>query len=79
MKLNILVFALGLWLAFSCMSSRDQGRIDRFDLVNRHNILVEHFDSLASLTVGNGNFAFTTDLTGLQTFYQLGMAYHSKS
>ena len=25
-------------------------------------------DSLASLSVGNGEFAFTTDITGLQTF-----------
>lgn len=44
--------------------------IDRYALVNRHNILVEEFDSLASLSVGNGNFAFTTGITGLQTFFR---------
>ena len=44
--------------------------IDRKALVTRHNVLVEGFDSLASLSVGNGEFAFTTDLTGLQTFYE---------
>lgn len=27
-------------------------------------------DTLASLSVGNGEFAFTTDVTGLQTFYK---------
>ena len=48
---------------------RGTERIDRHALVSRHNVLVEGFDSLASLSVGNGEFAFTTDLTGLQTFY----------
>jgi hypothetical protein len=38
-------------------------------VVTRNNVLVEGFDSLASLSIGNGEFAFTTDLTGLQTFY----------
>lgn len=70
MKLNIPVIAAGLWLLLSCTSLPDQSPIDRFDLVCRHNILVDRFDSLASLTIGNGNFAFTTDLTGLQTFYK---------
>ncbi len=45
-------------------------KIDRRALVERNNVLVEGYDSLASLSVGNGNFAFTTDLTGLQTFYR---------
>jgi hypothetical protein len=45
-------------------------KIDRYALVNRHNIEVNQIDPLASLSVGNGNFAFTTDITGLQTFYR---------
>lgn len=45
-----------------------RGSIDRKALVNRHNITVEKIDTLASLTVGNGNFAFTVDATGLQSF-----------
>lgn len=44
-------------------------KIDRHALVTRNNVLIEGFDSLAALSVGNGEFAFTTDLTGLQTFY----------
>ncbi len=44
------------------------GNIDRKALVNRHNVKFEKVDTLASLTVGNGNFAFTADATGLQTF-----------
>lgn len=45
-------------------------KIDRFSLVNRNNISIKKPDILSSLSVGNGNFAFTTDITGLQTFEQ---------
>jgi lysophospholipase L1-like esterase len=45
-----------------------RGSIDREALVKRHHVKVNKIDSLASLTVGNGNFAFTVDATGLQTF-----------
>ncbi|MFH0990369.1 MAG: hypothetical protein V1799_10190 [bacterium] len=37
-------------------------------MVLRHTISVTTFDSLSSLSVGNGEFAFTVDATGLQTF-----------
>lgn len=56
-------------ITFSCTNKSTINKIDRYALVNRHNIVVEEFNPLASLTVGNGNFAFTTDFTGLQTFY----------
>ena len=42
--------------------------IDRFALVSRHNVVVTEPDSLSPLSVGNGNFAFTADVTGLQSF-----------
>lgn len=42
--------------------------LDRFAIVSRHNVTVSSFDTLASLTVGNGSFAVTVDATGLQTF-----------
>lgn len=45
--------------------------INRKNLVTRHNVSVTQFDSLSSLTVGNGEFAFTVDATGLQTFPEL--------
>lgn len=54
---------------FACQTQVKNTPIDRQALVTRNNVLVEGFDSLASLSVGNGEFAFTTDLTGLQTFY----------
>lgn len=43
-------------------------KINRHELVNRHNVVVKSLDTLSSLTVGNGSFAFTVDATGLQTF-----------
>ncbi len=42
--------------------------INRKQLVERHTIVNTKYDSLASLSVGNGNFAFTADITGLQSF-----------
>jgi len=44
--------------------------IDRQSVVSRNNPHVVAIDSLQSLTVGNGGFAFTADATGLQTFPQ---------
>lgn len=43
-------------------------KIDRYALVHRHDVMIKGFDSLSSLSVGNGNFAFTVDPTGLQSF-----------
>ena len=43
-------------------------KIDRRQVLTRNNPHVNAIDSLASLSVGNGHFAFTVDATGLQTF-----------
>lgn len=43
-------------------------KIDRHALVTRHNIVLTNADPLTPLSVGNGEFAFTADITGLQTF-----------
>jgi hypothetical protein len=45
-----------------------QPPIDRRALVRRHNITITRPDPLTPLSVGNGEFAFTVDITGLQTF-----------
>jgi hypothetical protein len=42
--------------------------IDRQALVTRHNVVLTKFDPENPLQVGNGEFAFTADVTGLQTF-----------
>src|SRR3954468_18860281 len=47
---------------------RKSQAIDRAALVARHNPLVRKLDPLGPLSLGNGEFAFTGDITGLQTF-----------
>ena len=46
-------------------------RIDRRSLVSRHNPVNQSMDPWSPLSVGNGEFAFTADATGLQTFPEL--------
>src|SRR5512145_992037 len=45
--------------------------IDRKALVDRHSPVLRQIDPLSPLSVGNGEFAFTADVTGLQTFPEL--------
>src|SRR5258708_4710452 len=42
--------------------------IDRKSLLDRHSPSLYKLDPLSPLSVGNGEFAFTADITGLQTF-----------
>lgn len=46
------------------------GSIDRESLVRRHNPINTRIDPLSALSLGNGSFAFTADVTGLQTLEQ---------
>lgn len=46
-------------------------KIDRYALVQRNNPHITEIDTMASLSVGNGEFAFTCDVTGLQTLHRL--------
>jgi len=64
---RLLPLALIIAFVFGCQSDPQSG-IDRLKLVNRHLVVITEPDSLNSLTVGNGEFAFTVDITGLQTF-----------
>ncbi|MCE1199903.1 MAG: hypothetical protein LWW85_13120 [Marinilabiliales bacterium] len=61
---------LPLGMALVLFSVVCRAGIDRKAVVSRNNVVVEKADTLASLSVGNGEFAFTTDVTGLQTFYK---------
>jgi hypothetical protein len=57
-------------------------RIDREALVRRHTVVNEKADPLSSLSVGNGRFAFTVDITGLQSFpeqYEKGIPLGTES
>jgi len=58
-----LVFIAGL-LHFTSLAQP----IDRKALVERHKVINTAPDSLGSVSVGNGRFAFTADVTGLQSF-----------
>ncbi|MDR0712382.1 MAG: hypothetical protein LBF67_08605, partial [Prevotellaceae bacterium] len=57
-------------------------KINRRALVERNSPEVTAFDKLSSLSLGNGNFAFTVDATGLQTFpeyYSAGVPLGTQS
>ncbi|UYQ94038.1 hypothetical protein MKQ68_02900 [Chitinophaga horti] len=62
MRTTLLILCTCSFLAASAQ------RINREALVRRHNVRLTEADTLASLTVGNGNFAFTADVTGFQSF-----------
>ncbi len=46
---------------------RGENSINRRALVRRHNPVLSSIDPLSPLSLGNGEFAFTADVTGLQT------------
>jgi hypothetical protein len=48
----------------------ERDTIDRKALVSRNSVHLTAADTLGSLSVGNGGFAFTVDVSGLQTFYR---------
>ena len=64
--------ALSLTLVFTLVlnsrAAENSTPIDRHALVTRHNPVIRKVDVDAPLTVGNAGFAFTVDITGLQTF-----------
>ena len=56
--------------------------IDRHVIVNRHNPVITEANDLASLSVGNGHFATTVDITGLQSYpfdYEAGVPLNAMS
>lgn len=64
---------IGVFVCFLIMacSAEKVHKIDRKALVDRNNPAISEFEELSSLSVGNGNFAFTVDATGLQTHPEL--------
>lgn len=67
-----------LLISFSLLAQK----IDRKSVVERHQVYNQALDTLASLSVGNGHFAFTVDATGLQTFpafYAKGISLGTQS
>jgi hypothetical protein len=60
-------FSFVVWLAVPLCGAAE--KIDREAVVTRHNPKLTKIDPWAPLSVGNGQFCFTADVTGLQTFY----------
>ncbi len=54
--------------AFTSLIFGQNKKINRQAVVQRHTVVLTKADSLSSLSVGNGTFCFTADVTGLQTF-----------
>jgi hypothetical protein len=72
----------GLLTAGHSFGARKVRPIDRYALVTRHKPVVRKIHPLSPLSVGNGEFAFTVDITGLQTFseyYEEGMPLATQS
>ncbi|MCB0843287.1 MAG: hypothetical protein KDE26_08550 [Bacteroidetes bacterium] len=76
-------FGFCLLILFSCQTSDPtHTSIDRKAVVNRHQVHIQEVDTLNSLSLGNGRFAMTMDVTGLQTFpleYKKGMSLGTMS
>src|ERR1700733_7274699 len=59
-------FILGIFLG--AIAALNAAPINRYALVTRHEVILKEFDVRNPLSVGNGEFCFTVDATGLQTF-----------
>lgn len=69
-------------LGMTSMYAQQPQRIDRKQVVKRHNVVNQQMDTLAALTVGNGTFAYTVDATGMQSFpvyYKNGVSLGTQS
>jgi len=81
-RLTGLVLGLALLSLTGCEKKSSDTAIDRYALVSRHNVVLSSVDTLGSLSVGNGEFAFTVDVSGLQTFpdeYENGIPLGTQS
>ena len=72
--MSAVAFVLAASLSVAA-AERDSSRIDRRALVSRHDPRVEAVDPSSPLSVGNGQFAFGVDVTGLQS---LGELYYAE-
>ena len=82
-NLRLLSWAIFILIFGSCQEKNtSEPKIDRHALVTRHNVILNEPDTLGSLSVGNGEFAFTVDVSGLQTFpdeYESGISLGTQS
>ena len=81
-RMLFLCLVLSVCLFFSSCESGKNAPIDREQVVQRNHPKNTEFNELASLSVGNGEFAYTVDVTGLQTYpesYSAGVPLGTQS
>ena len=81
-RMLFLCLVLSVCLFFSSCESGKNEPIDREQVVQRNHPKNTEFNELASLSVGNGEFAYTVDVTGLQTYpesYSAGVPLGTQS
>ena len=69
-------------LVVASIATANAEKIDRKSVLERNNPKVTNADPLNSLSVGNGHFATTVDVTGMQSYplnYQQGVPLCSMS
>ena len=73
--LNIFVSACALVAGLQAVAQRAD-KIDRKALVSRHNIRLNQVRPESPSQVGNGEFAYGFDITGMQTFIKFNTMAH---
>jgi hypothetical protein len=71
-----------IMVMIGCSEDEQSKKIDRCEVVTRHNVHLDEIDTLNSLSVGNGEFAYTVDITGMQSFpeaYENGVSLGTQS
>ncbi len=65
---NLMYLTLFFYTIFTSCTDTGYNKIDRENVVSRHKIVTTVSDPKSPAQVGNGEFAFGVDITGLQTF-----------
>lgn len=76
MKNIIKILSLLVLIEFVFCSFDENKPIDRQTVVERHRVISEKLDVKSPAQVGNGEFAFWVDITGLQTFVPFNTMSH---
>ena len=70
------IISLLVLIEFVFCSFSDNKSINRKSVVERHNVISEKLNVKSPAQVGNGEFAFGVDITGLQTFVSFNTMSH---
>ena len=73
---TILIFILSLNVVAQSYVNITKQKIDRRAVVERHKIITTATNPKSPAQVGNGEFAFGVDITGLQTFVPFNTLSH---